>query len=134
MQLQALKKDLNMSDIRNKQFHFSVQLTWGGGGKEWALQLAGNKNYIFCRHIYPTSNAFVSLARPLKISVKEDVAHIRGMEMHTKFWLENLQGRDHSENQAKMKRQYWNRMGRCGLDSPGSYIKGREFLDQLSDH
>jgi hypothetical protein len=47
-----------------------------------------------------------------------------GWKMHTQFWLENLEGRDHSEDLGVdglyQNGSYGYSVGRCGLDSSGS--------------
>jgi hypothetical protein len=49
------------------------------------------------------------------------VPHVGGREMHTKFWLENLKGRDYSEDigidRRILDRCLGNRVGSCGMDS-----------------
>jgi hypothetical protein len=42
--------------------------------------------------------------------------------MHTKLWLENLKGKDHSEDQSidEKNRSLGNKVGRCELYASGS--------------
>jgi hypothetical protein len=49
-------------------------------------------------NLYASSN-IVGVIKSRRVRWTGDVARMRG-EMHTKFWLENLKGRDHSEDLA----------------------------------
>jgi len=61
--------------------------------------------------------------------IKDEFGRACGMhercEMHTKFWLENLKGRAHSEDlsidgRTILEWNLGNRVGNCGLDVSGS--------------
>jgi hypothetical protein len=76
--------------------------------------------------------------------------------MHTNFWLENLKGQDHTEDIGIDKkiilewilgdlggkvwtRCIWLRIGTSGSscehdNEPSTFIKGRDFIDYLSDY